>query len=75
MAAFLDRVPLRGPPCVDGCAPLVATRSTHRRNTPPAVGCTPADIHAAPCLLFACETSVCLQIAKRAYLRGFGVTI
>lgn len=64
MAAFLDRVPQRGgcPACVDGCAPLVATRHAHRRNTPHALGCTPADIHAAPCLLFACETSVCSQM-------------
>ena len=35
--------------------------------------CTGTKIHAAPCLLFTCETSVCLQIAKRAYLRAFRV--
>lgn len=65
--------PTGGAACVDGCAPLVATCTAHQRNTPHAARCTPANIHAAPCLLFACKTSVCWQIAKRAYLRGFGV--
>ena len=62
-----------GPAGVDGCAqagPHAAhTAATHRTPSDP----RPADTHAAPCLLFACETSVCSQIAKRAYLRAFRV--
>ena len=58
---------------MDGCAPLEPHAPAHQRNTPHAARCTPANIHAVPCLLFACETSVCLQIAKRAYLQAFRV--
>ena len=52
------------PTSVGGCAPLVAIQRTHRRNTPHAVRCTGTKTHAALDLLFACETSVCLQIAN-----------
>ena len=47
--------------------PQTATRSAHQRNTPHAARCTPANIHAAPRPLFACETSVCPQICSLSY--------
>ena len=75
MAAVNFQMPLRGgaPACVDEYAPLVATRSAHQRNTPHAARCTPANIHAAPCLLFACKTSVCLQMRNVRIFFAFRV--
>ena len=69
MAAFLDRMPLRGgvSACANGCAPLVATRHAHRRNTLNAVDAQ-ARRHTPPrafCLRakrpFACKCETCVS--------------